>query len=155
MIDWGLITLFVVMLALISLAFHAWRGIKADADRITSIIPKIDAVEKLANEALHLAREVQGTHYKALLKRIDESEAAASAFTVKVEGLTAKMATLGGRLSSLQRWHKGKAPEPAAEVLDQEDEDEQENMFPVEAPAPGNVQVTGRGFGRIAARKVG
>lgn len=158
MIDYGLLALFAVILVLVFLAFHAWRGIKADGDRILAVradvVKDLDAMRVDVKEAmaaaragLSLAMEVQGTHYKSLLKRIDEAEATTLGHQKQVELLAEKMASFGGRLSALARWQK-KDPEPAEPPApDGEDPGEQ-------VPRQGNTHVPGN-FGRIPARKVG
>lgn len=161
MIDYGLFALIVVVLALIFLAFHAWRGIKAEGERISvqstqvdakvaKMALEIEAARALAQSALSLAQEVQGTHYKSLLHRINEAEATAAAAQKQNDVLGEKIASMGGRLSALARWQK-KDPEAAPE---EPPAGEQVPMFPAAMPPPGNVHVTGH-FGRMPARKVG
>lgn len=160
MIDYGLFALIVVILTLVFLAFHAWRGIKADGDRIRAEVSKCAAIvgemeralggmEGRVSEAKAIAVEVQGTHYKTLLRRIDEAEATSLGHVKQVEVLAEKIASLGGRLSSLQRWRK-ELKEPEGEDLG----GEQVEAFPV-APVPPPVAMNNGHFGRIVGRKGG
>jgi len=159
-IDYGLFALLVVILVLIFLAFHAWRGIQAESSRIsahrtdvdaklTAILNEAAASRHESTEAKRIAMEVQGTHYKSLLHRIDEAEATALGATKQCEVLAEKCASLGGRLSALARWSKKEAdPEPG-------DGEQQVPMFPAASmPSPGNMHVNGH-FGRSPARKGG
>lgn len=157
MLDWGLFALFVVMLCLVFLAFHAWRGIKAEYDRIDKHRREVDATVNAlqasiaaaradGEEAKRIAREVEGTHYKTLLRRIDEAEASALGVMKQAEVLAEKVASLGGRMSALQRWMKREEPEPEDDAPAN-----QIPMFPPAAPpATGNAGQpgVGRGFGR-------
>jgi len=156
-IDYGLLALFAVILVLVFLAFHAWRGIKADGDRILAVradvVRDIEALKVDIKEALTVARaaqglatEVQGTHYKSLLRRIDEAEASTLGHQKQAELFAEKLASFGGRLSALARWQK-KDPEPAEPSAAGEE-------FLADVPPQGNGHVTGN-FGRIPARKVG
>lgn len=159
MIDYGLFALIVVILVLVFLAFHAWRSIRAEADRISAQWTRIEAriveTERSTGRALAeaegastLAREVQGSHYTRLLKRIDDAEATGLGCLKQCEVLSEKIASHGGRLSALSRWRKeAQAPEAP-------DDDTTVPMFPA-APVPpqGNIPVPGH-FGRMA-RKVG
>lgn len=161
MFDYGLIALIVVMLVLVALAFQAWRGIRAETDRIFShrveqdskmaaLVTQIgearaaaskaaaDAMTK-AEAALTKAQEVEGTHYKTLLRRIDEAEASALAFEKSLQVCLEKQASLGGRLSALQRHYKeqaeaGSAPAPAPAA-----EDDGIPRLPFVMPTSGHV----------------
>jgi len=160
LIDYGLFALLVVILVLIFLAFHAWRGIQSESSRISAHRLDIDAkinglhgemaASRLdASEAKRIATEVQGTHYKSLLHRINEAEATALGATKQCEVLAEKCASLGGRLAALARWSKKEA-DPAPEG-----EESQIPMFPaVSMPPQGNTHVNGH-FGRMPARKGG
>lgn len=157
--DWGLFALFTVLLTLVFLAFHAWRGVKAEYDRIDAHRRGLDAkflelqaeVQRsrdASEEARRIAGQVEGTHFKTLLRRIDEAEASALGAVKQCEVLAAKQASLGGRLSALARWTKKEEPE--------EEEDlpfNQVNMFPAHAPAPEAPQPQ-QGVGRQFGRKV-
>jgi len=158
MVDFGLLALFAVILALVFLVFHAWRGVKADGERISAQSLEVDSrIERLrseidrardeADDAKRIAIEVQGTHYKTLLRRIDEAEATGLGCLRQAEVLAEKVATLGGRMSAFQRHHGKKAepdPEPAADP-------NQVPLFPAAMPPQGNGHVTGH-FGRLPGR---
>ncbi len=158
MIDFGLLALFAVILALVFLAFHAWRGIKSDGERIQVfradlvrdvgvLRGEIQQALLIGNDAKALALEVQGTHYKQLLRRIDEAAAAADAAAKIVDGLVSRTATLNGRVTAIQRWMKApNEPEPEPTVVDDLP------MFPAASmPPQGNAQVNGH-FGRMARK---
>ena len=159
MMDWGLFALFAVILCLVFLAFHAWRGIKSEYDRIDAHRRQIDGkVLELAAEirlactnaaeARELAKTVEGTHYKHLLRRIDEAEASALGVMKQAEVLAEKIASMGGRMSALQRWMKREEPDQEEEIPAN-----QIPMFPpVAPPAAGNA--TPPGVGRQFGRKV-
>lgn len=157
MIDFGLLALFAVMLALVFLAFHAWRGIKEDGARIqvfrTDVLRDIDEFRRdlqhaleIGSEAKALAEAVRETHYKQLLIRIAEAEAGALAAAKIVDGLVSKTATLGGRVTAIQRWMKAPA--------DAEEEPQQVEAFPV-APVPPPVTLNNGHFGRMATKRGG
>lgn len=160
MIDYGLFALLVVILVLVFLAFHAWRGIKADGERIRELASQLETKasamdrqvqdgKRVAEEALATAKAVEGTHHKVLLRRIDEAEASTLAQTKTVQTLLEKVASLGGRLSAIQRWAKRE------EAEEEETEEAQElPMFPAAVPAPVTNSVPGH-FGRMPGRKVG
>lgn len=160
MIDYGLFALIVVILVLVFLAFHAWRGVKADAERIFEseartkadldlAFGRIETIRALADRALVIAEAVEKTHYKSLLSRIDEAEATSLRVFKQFEVFENKIASLGGRMSSLQRWRK-----EAAEPEDTGGGGEQLEAFPV-APVPPPVNQANGHFGRIVGRKGG
>jgi len=162
MIDYGLFALIVVILALVFLAFHAWRGIKAEGERISAMESRMkEAIAgnktvageawEHAGEALSLARQVEGTHYKFLLKRIDEAEATTLGHQKQVEVLLEKVASLSGRLTALQRWRK-ETFEPETTPPGDPLAGEQLPIFPAASVPPQGTNGHGH-FGRVAGRK--
>jgi len=127
--DYGLIALIILVLVLVAFAFHAWRGIRSEADRITGwkadilaqvgmIKAALDACRAVADAAAAKAGEVEVTHYKTLLRRIDEAEAVTAKYDKQVEALAEKQASVAARVTAIQRHYReqmeagAKAEEP-------------------------------------------
>lgn len=128
---YGLVSLFTIIVALTFLNFVAWRDMKAEKDRLNALENAraaefiafrghVDAAKAAAAAATATAEMVKGSHYDQLLKRIDSAEATANGCLRQCEIFAEKIASFGGRLSSMARKPK-ETPEgeadPAGPVL--------------------------------------
>lgn len=109
-VDFGLVCLFVIQVALVLLVYHAWKGIKAEitalevhrrdnaaiASGIASLRAEIDAIAKRMGE-------VEAAP-KAGKARMDELTDQLSKGDRKTDALESKIASLSARISAQARW---------------------------------------------------
>lgn len=125
---YGLVSMFTIIVALTFLNFIAWRDMKAEKDRINAletaraleyvgIRSDLAAAKSASDDARKSSEMVKGSHYDTLLKRIDTAEASALGCLRQVETFAEKIASFGGRLSSMAKHAKPKEEEPVPEPI--------------------------------------
>lgn len=129
MVDFGLISLFVLQVALVALTYHFWREIKADKDRMPALDERITVVLAAVQSCVDRVAEVEVAP-KNFARRLDAYDAGAAAIEKSVEKLTGRIASVSAKQSVQSRWVKkqdndndddGPETEPAVEAEMQED----------------------------------
>lgn len=152
-VDFGLIAVFAIQLALVFLVYHAWNGVKREISVLEAYKGKYDSlvtvIEVLRGEIKAIDKRMDGVSDipKASLSRIAELEAELVKLLKVIAKIEASVLSVGGRMSILQRWAKGVEKEPASQ-----DEDF-EGAQPIESPVSLPVEkVPGMppGFGLVA-----
>jgi len=149
MIDFGLVALFAVQVAMVGLVYHAWAGIRSEIVAVRAQREEVkSAMATIAALAVRV-NEVEGAP-KAQLKRIQELEAAVGKVESSWEKSHASYVSLSARVSAMARGRKkAEDQDPAPQG---ESENSQEELLPGSS-SPPQYENTARaippGFGRV------
>lgn len=130
MIDFGILALFTVQLAIAFATFFAWSRVKAEILRLEVLQQK--------NEGIAAAFTALGTDFAALSKRQADVEEAPRKLLLRfqeveanigkadrlLEKLDGKVASLGGRMSAVVKGRKGRGDDDDDEVKGQDSQEE-------------------------------
>lgn len=152
MIDYGLISLLLVQLALVFGVYHAWRGIKSEIAALVAMRTKIESYEVVISTLKDRQKDVEAAP-KATMTRIGEVEAAAAKCVREIEDLRTKNLALNARISAFKR-HAPKVEEDQDQAPEGEGTEQLTLYVPPASPnvaAPANGMPPG--FGKL--RKAG
>ena len=136
-VDFGIVSLFAIMVALVGMVYHAWRGIKSEISALEAHKDRYNAcvtdIAALRAEIVALGKRMDGVSDlpKASLARIAALEEDGAATHKAVTRLDTLVVSAGARVSALQRWIKAagnaeKDPAPEGE--------EAEGAMPLASP---------------------
>lgn len=131
MVDYGLMALIVVVLALVGLTFHAWRGVKAEILALSAIrvqaescIAKVQAVELRQTETEKVPTQLKA-RLDAFAAIMTELEAKQAATGKDMATAKSNILSLNGRLarskSKRNRVLEAEELDPAAEAEGEDD----------------------------------
>jgi len=166
MIDFGLLCLFTLQVAMVLLVYHAWRGIKAEISAldvhrqsITAVTTTIAALSSKIDAYATRIADIEASP-KAARSKIEDLADALSKYDRRVDAIEGKVASLGGRISAFAR-HRPKvddddddvAPAPKGEGM----------QIPMGQMPPGAIRLTDTpppgavppGFGVVNRRRHG
>lgn len=143
-VDFGLLCLFTIQVALVFLVYHAWKGIKAEISALEA--------HRRDNATITASLAALRAEIEAVAKRMGEVEAAPKAGKArmeeigellakadrKAEALETKVVSLNARLSSVARWKP--------KVNDEEETDpasqDEGSTIPMGQMPPGSIPLT-------------
>lgn len=164
-VDYGLVSMFAIQLAIVLATYHAWRGIKAEISALESLRAGNAAVTSRV-DALSAKMDTQAERIssldaapKATKARIEELEALCGKVDRRVEALDGKIVSVSARVSAYAKHRK-------AAVEDEEETDPapqgEGDTIPDGMMPPGSIPLSRQstqstvppGFGVVGGRRV-